>query len=158
MACLYYTGSAFLILFMRLTLNKNQLTATYPQLLRQAGYAFVRDHRTGHNSFMRALARGHYPRFHLYVDENDQELIFNLHIDQKQPSYEGSAAHNGEYDGDLVAGEIERLTLMAGQQSLIKSAVNKPLFDVSPLGYGSLDDHPSPQAAPIKSWWQRIFK
>jgi len=35
--------------------------------------------------------------------------MFNLHLDQKQPSYAGAHAHNAEYEGEIVEREIERL-------------------------------------------------
>jgi hypothetical protein len=33
----------------------------------------------------------------------------NLHLDQKQASYGGSSAHNGEYGGETVETEGERV-------------------------------------------------
>jgi hypothetical protein len=60
--------------------------------------------------FVRELARGGYPRFHLYVSERDaSNWVFNLHLDQKKPVYEGQTAHSGEYDGALVEGEAQRI-------------------------------------------------
>ena len=35
--------------------------------------------------------------------------MFNLHLDQKKPTYEGHVAHSGEYDGELVEEEAERI-------------------------------------------------
>jgi hypothetical protein len=45
----------------------------------------------------------------MYVEEDGDNYSFNLHLDQKQPSYSGSRAHSGEYDGELVESEMERL-------------------------------------------------
>ena len=58
---------------------------------------------------MRRLNRGFYPRFHLYLEEQNGQVIFNLHLDQKQASYQGAQAHNAEYDGDLVEAEMARI-------------------------------------------------
>ncbi|MBX4201167.1 hypothetical protein KW786_03530 [Candidatus Parcubacteria bacterium] len=41
--------------------------------------------------------------------QNGQDFKFSLHLDQKKPSYEGSAGHSGDYDGDVVEGEVERI-------------------------------------------------
>lgn len=73
-------------------------------------------------SIVRQLGRNDYPRFHLYITKNDREFSFNIHLDQKKPSYparigyakdvaggEGYHAHSGEYDGDLVENEVERI-------------------------------------------------
>lgn len=50
-----------------------------------------------------------YPRFHIYLKKKDNSLEFNLHLDQKKPSYLKQAKHSGEYDSDLVLGEKQRI-------------------------------------------------
>lgn len=64
-----------------------------------------------------------YPRFHIYIaasdggeprpEESGREesgyWVFKLHLDQKKPSYSGSAAHSGEYEGPTVETEAERI-------------------------------------------------
>ena len=76
--------------------------------MRSCGYAF--DHETGAEaSCMRRLAGHDYPRYHAYVKKENLALIINLHIDQKKPSYGGNHAHNGEYEGDLVEREADRI-------------------------------------------------
>ena len=58
-----------------------------------------------------------YPRFHIYLKidgstDSPQEiknLIFNLHLDQKKPIYKGATAHSGEYEGELIEKEAERI-------------------------------------------------
>ena len=47
--------------------------------------------------------------FHIYLEEDDPDLILNLHLDQKRPSYEGATAHSGEYEGKIIEDEIERI-------------------------------------------------
>ena len=38
----------------------------------------------------------------------NENLIFNLHLDQKRPIYKGVTAHSGEYEGEVVEEEAER--------------------------------------------------
>ncbi len=94
---------------MKLILDKNRLDQTAPQLLRRLGYNFIIDRNTDQESYVRALGRNFYPRFHLYINEDSDKIIFNLHLDQKRPSYPGVSAHNAEYEGEAVEAEIERL-------------------------------------------------
>lgn len=76
--------------------------------MRSCGYAF--DRETGAEaSCMRRISGHDYPRYHAYVKKEGGALVINLHIDQKKPSYEGSRAHSGEYDGELVEREMERI-------------------------------------------------
>lgn len=53
-------------------------------------------------------ARG-YPRFHLFLKVEGNNLAFNLHLDQKKPSYKGFTAHSGEHKGEIVETEAERI-------------------------------------------------
>lgn len=94
---------------MKLILDKNILDQAPENLLRQAGYAYLMDRNTGQESYVRRLNRGFYPRFHLYLEEQNNQVILNLHLDQKQASYEGAHAHNAEYDGELVEQETARI-------------------------------------------------
>lgn len=75
------------------------------EVLRRAGYGQVMDRRATEVSYNRRLGSGFYPRFHAYINGN----AINLHLDQKQASYEGYGAHSGEYDGDTVEAEGERI-------------------------------------------------
>lgn len=52
---------------------------------------------------------GSYPRFHIFVTEEGDNLVFNLHLDQKKPSYKGSRAHSGEHKGTVIKKEVERI-------------------------------------------------
>ncbi len=95
---------------MKLIIDKNKLErAPAMWLTRQAGYVYIIDRNDGQESFVRAIARGLYPRFHLYLDEQPDKITLNLHLDQKKPSYAGAHAHNAEYEGEVVEMEIERL-------------------------------------------------
>lgn len=79
------------------------------QFLRQAGYQILESRRGDKISFVRRLGSDHYPRFHIYLQNNQDSTIFNIHLDQKKASYQGQTAHSGEYDGDLVIQEANRL-------------------------------------------------
>ena len=85
-------------------------------VLRRCGYAPEgQDQKTGEFRFSKPLRGARYPRFHAYCVESAQRLIISLHLDQKQPSYEGSSAHSGEYDGALVEAETKRILSAAFQ-------------------------------------------
>ncbi len=99
---------------MKLTVNKNKL-ADYHIFLRRNGYALIFDRRRGVESFVKRLGEGHYPRLHLYVDERENNLIFNLHLDQKKASYQGHNMHNAEYDNEFVSREITNLKRLLGE-------------------------------------------
>jgi hypothetical protein len=102
---------------MRLILDINQLDETPESLLRQAGFSFLIDRKTGSESFVRPLGRGYYPRFHLYLERQNNKVLFNLHLDQKQASYAGAHAHNAEYDGEVVEAEMGRIKDLAARNS-----------------------------------------
>lgn len=74
-------------------------------VIRRAGYGQVMDRNAGEPSWARRLGSGFYPRFHAYISNQ----TINLHLDQKQASYEGYSAHSGEYDGETVEAESERI-------------------------------------------------
>jgi len=78
-------------------------------LLRRSGYGFLgNDERTGEGSFVKRLAGADYPRFHVYAKKEGDNLIVNLHLDQKKPSYGGQTAHSGEYqDSEVLQKEAE---------------------------------------------------
>lgn len=82
-------------------------------MARKIGYQFQRVQKDadGNNEadFSRIMGASGYPKFHLYVKSRGSELTFNLHLDQKRPSYSGTSAHAGEYDGPTVETELERI-------------------------------------------------
>jgi hypothetical protein len=68
------------------------------------------DERTGELRFIRSMGGGDFPRFHIYSKKNEKgQVVISLHLDQKRPSYGGSAVHGGEYDGEMVEREAERI-------------------------------------------------
>jgi hypothetical protein len=79
------------------------------EALRRAGYFPFRDPKSGEESFACRLGADFYPRFHLYLKEQNDMVTFSLHLDQKQASYGGSHMHNGEYDGEVIEKELGRI-------------------------------------------------
>jgi len=84
-------------------------------LMRKLGYAEHVDRRSREFSYVRRLEREFYPRFHAYIQEAAGELVINLHLDMKQPSYAGSHAHSGEYDGPRLDEERVRILNIIGK-------------------------------------------
>ena len=85
------------------------------QIMRRSSYGQLRN-----GSFARRLGSQNYPRFHVYIEDN----MIKLHLDQKQASYEGTRAHNGEHDSAVVMQEGKRIeAVMAdlGQQVVLNS-------------------------------------
>ena len=79
-------------------------------LLRKIGYHFQReDRQRGELVFYHFLGPSGYPRFHLYLKVEKNNLIFNLHLDQRRPVYKGAISHAGEYGGKVVIKEAERI-------------------------------------------------
>ena len=81
-------------------------------IVRDAGYAPIGTTPDGELNCVRRLG-GDYPRYHLYVKENDDKFIMTLHLDQKRPSYGKETAHSGEYEGDVVKNEVYRIEEVA---------------------------------------------
>lgn len=87
---------------------KGPLKDNIYNLARNIGYHFQRkDEKTGEITFARP--RFGYPRFHLFLKQEGDNLSLNLHLDQKKPIYENAPAHAGEYSGETVEKEAERI-------------------------------------------------
>ncbi|MCC6639181.1 hypothetical protein IT409_01335 [Candidatus Falkowbacteria bacterium] len=100
---------------------KKTFTTNSEVLLRRAGYARQEDKRMQKISYFRSLTTQHFPKFHIYV-ENEAPLELSLHLDQKPHSYDGQRAHVGEYDGNTVRAEALRVyNLILGQESEVRS-------------------------------------
>ena len=76
---------------------------------RKIGYVIIDAKENNEYNLVRRLGIGNYPRFHIFVRQAGDRLLFGLHLDQKQPSYKGSHAHSGEYDGPVVEEEADRI-------------------------------------------------
>ncbi len=95
---------------MKLFFPNSKETALF--LMRRCGYGFERKNpKTGEDSFSRRLGAGQYPKFHIYARKEGDNLFVNLHLDQKKPTYGENTAHSGEYDGEVVENEAERIKL-----------------------------------------------
>jgi len=99
---------------MKLIVSREQLPENPEQFLRHAGFGLIFDSRRGVNSFVRRLGRDFYPRIHLYAEEQGGQVVFDLHLDQKQASYPGAHMHNAEYDGEIIVQEVARLKSLLG--------------------------------------------
>jgi predicted Zn-dependent peptidase len=139
---------------MKLIINKSQLNMAPEQWLRQAGYAYYRDRRTGKDSFSRRLGSGFFPKLHMYVEEQNEKIIFNLHLDQKQASYAGARMHNAEHDGEVVAEEIARLRSLLSSP-IASARLSSGIDPIDKIGHGEYDKTAKPELK--KSWWRKIF-
>lgn len=77
-------------------------------LIRQAGYSF-RGRVGSEMAFMKRVGLSEYPHFHIYLKEERENYILNLHLDQKEPSYKGAPKHGAEHSSELVVKEMERI-------------------------------------------------
>ena len=87
---------------------KNRSKENLLNLMRRVGYYSLPE-KESNLSFVRPFEKSGYPRFHIYLKNEGENLIFNLHLDQKRPIYGGSPAHAGEYDGKVVEAETKRI-------------------------------------------------
>ena len=72
-------------------------------------------HAERNGSFAKRVGGLAFPRFHVYVEQRGDMLRVNLHLDAKKPSYQGTSAHAGEYDGPLIEAEIKRIQAATGK-------------------------------------------
>ncbi len=87
---------------------KGPLRENIYNLSREVGYYFLRENREQNEFELARPARG-YPRFHLFVNIENDVIIFKLHLDQKKPSYRGTSAHAAEYNSEIVRKEADRV-------------------------------------------------
>ncbi len=88
---------------MRIKIDSN-ISISADKLIKRCGYAELKD-KKGELSYVRRLRGYRYPRFHVYIEKG----YFNLHLDQKGPRYQGTKAHSGEYEGEVIKKEAERI-------------------------------------------------
>jgi len=88
---------------------KKKLKENSEVIIRRCGYAKIFDNRSKQTSYVRRLSNLFYPRFHVYIKENLEHLILNLHLDQKKASYGKQTAHSADYSGEIVEREAERI-------------------------------------------------
>lgn len=119
-----------------------KLAISPPYFLRKCGYIEIQNpHKNNEISYARSLDPGRfYPRFHVYLESDKSGFGISIHMDMKKPSYEGSSAHSGEYDGPVVQGEIERI------QGIMKNHLSENLPANQSLGFKK-----------NKSWLQKLL-
>lgn len=91
---------------------KNTWGEKVASLMRRAGYRFqAMDQENVELVFVRPISGPAYPRFHIYLRENKEtdEIFFNLHLDQKKPSYQGAPRHSADYESEVVRQEAARI-------------------------------------------------
>lgn len=100
---------------------KNNARENINTLVRQLGYKPLGYTDKSELNCVRPLA-GDYPRFHIYLKEEKDTIRFSIHLDQKKPSYEGSTAHSGDYDSEIVTEEARRIqTILASSKPARKN-------------------------------------
>lgn len=97
-------------------------------LMRRLSYGEQRT-RAGQISYVKRVAGERFPRYHAYVENQNGGLQVNLHIDQKEASYDGTSAHAGEYEGPVVEREMSRIAelvakLKGGASSLSNDSIS----------------------------------
>lgn len=96
-------------------MKKKQLKDNPEMFLRHAGYGQIMDRQSDQVSYVKRYSRDHYPRIHMYVKEGQHKetredlVMFDFHLDQKKPGYEGQNRHNAEYEGEHLEEEKRRL-------------------------------------------------
>lgn len=98
--------------------------------MRVCGYKEIYNpHKQNEVSYARSLeASRFYPRFHIYIENIINDGIeISLHLDMKKASYEGTAAHSGEYNGDLIEREAQRIKNILDKFTSEKTAQYQPL-------------------------------
>ncbi len=113
-------------------------------LMRVCGYKEIfNPHKQNEVSYARSLeASRFYPRFHVYIkDMNENEVEISLHLDMKKPSYAGTSAHSGEYDGDLVEREAQRI------RNISDKFISENTLQHQPLGFKK-----------EMGFWEKLFK
>lgn len=125
---------------MRFIIHKLAITPQY--FLRKCGYIEIQNpHKNLEISYARSLDPGRfYPRFHIYMEQQQNGAGLSIHLDAKKPSYEGTSAHSGEYDSPLVKEEIVRIRNLSGKYVSVMPAADKS------LGFQK-----------EKSLWKRLF-
>lgn len=99
---------------MKFSIPRSYLDYTPYNLLVSAGYKYIVSRHTNTGSFIRPVGHQPYPRFHIYLDDDgvSENVTIKLHLDQKRAIYQGVTAHSGEYEGDVVAEELNRLKIV----------------------------------------------
>lgn len=103
---------------------------TGKEILRRSSYGLITNSKR-EESFVRRLGNYNYPRFHVYLEPD----FINLHLDQKAMSYEGFNAHNGEYGGEVVGEEAQRIADVMDKLTTRSDAVEPALKNKEKKGF-----------------------
>jgi len=123
------------------------------EVLRKAGYSYFRDPQSGEESFVLRLTTEYYPRFHLYVESEHNQVTFNLHLDQKKPSYGDNTKHSGEYTGPTIEKEMQRI------DSWVRAVAREQTVDTAEHDIDVRNrDQQKQLGQGLKRWWNNLFK
>ncbi len=125
----------------------NNLNYTPENILRTCGYFPIFDRKSQKSSFVKKISGNRYPRFHLYLKRIENELVFDLHLDQSQTVYAQQKAHNADYDSIEVKQELVRI-FQEIKKNIPLARQEKKVFTPSP----SSENPPQP------NWLSKLFK
>ncbi|MDD5433248.1 MAG: hypothetical protein PHE77_01120 [Candidatus Pacebacteria bacterium] len=97
---------------MEFQIAKNKISENIDvAIMRMAGYhkLLLDSAQSRQASFVKPLSLAGFPRFHVYLKETKTDYIFNLHLDQKRTVYNKAKAHQGDYDSQIIAEEVQRI-------------------------------------------------
>ena len=89
-------------------LRVNNFQYNLTDLVRNLGYRPLGYTEKGELNCVRPMGAA-YPRFHIYLMATPDIITMNVHLDQKKVSYEGTAAHSGDYESETVKEEVARI-------------------------------------------------
>lgn len=117
---------------MRFAIQKLKISWSY--FFRRCGYLEIQNqYKNNEISYVRSLNAGrNYPRFHIYLENGQSQSQLNIHLDAKEPSYQGTSAHSGEYEGELVEKETTRIQSFS-EEFLIRKQTEKIGFSKKSL-------------------------
>jgi hypothetical protein len=146
---------------MKLIVEKKYLDGSAEQFIqRKASYGAIHSHHTGHDSFVRHPGRNRYPRFHMYLKDEGDRVVFDLHLDQKETSYGGSHAHNAEYDGPVVSAEMARVKDLVRAnlpQSGVVSTASTPNRQATSAPASNVPRSIIDEDVKKKGFWSKLF-
>jgi len=133
-----------------------KVNTSHKNLMRVCGYKEIYNpHKQNEVSYARSLeASRFYPRFHIYIEKIVNDGIeISLHLDMKRPSYAGTSAHSGEYDGDLVKREAQRI------KNISDKFISENTLQYQPLGFSAKGGSASDRKKETKDgFWKKILK
>lgn len=80
--------------------------------IKRIGYMQIPSRKEGKASFIRRIHQTDFPRFHLYLSQNESSLLFDLHMDLLRPKHK-ITARAAESFGKPVEDETNRIKQIA---------------------------------------------